>query len=411
MKRVAVIGSGPAGLSAALALRENGIQPVIFERRDLPGLKLLASGGGRCNFSNSLDVESFAARFGRNGLFLRDALRVAPREWLISFLESQGVKALLIDGFYYFPASGRARDILNAFLRAAHAELRTSSEVTEILTADGSVSGVRVDGEAIAFDAVILAGGGTAWQGLGTSSGLRLAESLGHTIMKPLPAVAPLLIREDWVKALSGVSIPHAKLLLRSGKRILAESIGSLLFTHEGLSGFSALDLAGDVSALCDRSGDAELLLSIRPEWGRAEWSSELERWRNEGGAKLVRTHLARHAAHSLADAVCALSGCPEAKACMLSAMQRETLLSHLAALPLTVSGAGPMEKAMAMRGGVSLREIHPATMESRLVKGLYFAGEIVDLTGPCGGYNMQWAFSSGRLAGSMRARLLCRPR
>ena len=239
MKRVAVIGSGPAGLSAALALRENGIQPVIFERRDLPGLKLLASGGGRCNFSNSLDVESFAARFGRHGLFLRDALRVAPREWLISFLESQGVKALLTDGFYYFPASGRARDILNAFLRAAHAELRTSSEVTEILTADGSVSGVRVDGEAIAFDAVILAGGGTAWQGLGTSSGLRLAESLGHTIMKPLPAVAPLLIREDWVKALSGVSIPHARLLLRSGKRILAESIGSLLFTHEGLSGFS----------------------------------------------------------------------------------------------------------------------------------------------------------------------------
>lgn len=403
MKRVAVIGSGPAGLSAALALRENGIRPVIFERRDLPGLKLLASGGGRCNFSNSLDVESFAARFGRHGLFLRDALRVAPREWLISFLESQGVKALLTDGFYYFPASGRARDILNAFLRAAHAELRTSSEVTEILTADGSVSGVRVDGEAIAFDAVILAGGGTAWQGLGTSSGLRLAESLGHTIMKPLPAVAPLLIREDWVKALSGVSIPHARLLLRSGKRILAESIGSLLFTHEGLSGFSALDLAGDVSALCDRTGDAELLLSIRPEWGRAEWSSELERWRREGGAKLVRTHLARHAAHSLADAVCALSGCSEAKACMLSAMQRETLLSHLAALPLTVSGAGPMEKAMAMRGGVSLREIHPATMESRLVQGLYFAGEIVDLTGPCGGYNMQWAFSSGRLAGCMR--------
>ena len=106
MKRVAVIGSGPAGLSAALALRENGILPVIFERRDQPGLKLLASGGGRCNFSNSLDVESFAARFGRNGLFLRDALRVAPREWLISFLESQGVKALLTDGFYYFPASG-----------------------------------------------------------------------------------------------------------------------------------------------------------------------------------------------------------------------------------------------------------------------------------------------------------------
>ena len=403
MKKVAVIGSGPAGISAAMALHENGSTAVIFERHRRPGLKLLASGGGRCNFSNILDPESFLARFGRNGRFMRDALRQAPREWLISFLESHDVPVRLVDDFYYFPASGRAYDILNAFVNASHTEIKTASEVSEILTEQGSVSGIRVNGKEIFFDTVILAAGGTAWKGLGSACGLRLAERLGHTVVKPLPAVAPLLIREDWVKSLAGVSLEHAKLLLRSGKRTIAESTGNLLFTHKGLSGFSALDLAGDAAALCDGKNAAELLLCIRPEWSRAEWTREVERWRHEGGAKLVRNHLAQYVSHSFADAVCCLSGCGDSKACELSANRRNALLANLTALPLTVSGTGPMEEAMAMRGGISLKEINPATLESRLVKGLYFAGEIIDLVGPCGGYNMQWAFSSGRLAGCLK--------
>ena len=166
MNKVAVIGSGPAGLSAALALRENGRIPVIFERRDLPALKLLASGGGRCNFTNILDQEAFMSKFGRNGRFMRDALRFAPREWLVSFLETHGVPVQLTDGFYYFPESGRARDILNAFLTASRAVVKTSSEVSEILTENGAVSGIRVNGIAIPFETVILAavrrGGGSA---------------------------------------------------------------------------------------------------------------------------------------------------------------------------------------------------------------------------------------------------------
>ena len=403
MNKVAVIGSGPAGLSAALALRENGRIPVIFERRDLPALKLLASGGGRCNFTNILDQEAFMSKFGRNGRFMRDALRFAPREWLVSFLETHGVPVQLTDGFYYFPESGRARDILNAFLTASRAVVKTSSEVSEILTENGAVSGIRVNGIAVPFETVILAAGGPAWRGLGSASGLKLAEMLGHTVVKPLPAVAPLLIREDWVKSLAGVSLERARLFMKTGKHRVLETVGSLLFTHEGLSGFSALDLAGDAAAVCAENGDSELFLCVRPEWNREDWALELERWRREDGWKLIRSHLARHVVRSVADMICDLSECYEVKACNLPAVQRDTLLDNLTALPLTVYGAGPMGKAMAMRGGVSLKEIHPATLEGRLVKGLYFAGEILDLAGPCGGYNMQWAFSSGRLAGSLR--------
>ena len=402
-----IIGSGPAGLAAALALSRQGIRPLIVERLDRPALKLLASGGGRCNFSNALDMEGFMQKFGRSGAFMRNALRFAPRERLLDFLHSEHVEAVLTDGFYYFPASGKARDIADAFLRASGAEVRTESEAVSIEIHGGRVTGVMLkDGNFLAAEAVILAAGGCAWSGLGSSAGLNLARAAGHTVCKPLPAVAPLLIREGWVGSLAGVTLPQARLTLKSGRDTLITE-GSLLFTHNGLSGFPALDLAGEVSVLCDRNGTAELALSVRSDRTERDWSGWLEQVRQESGAVSIRNLLNRWIPRSVAEILTEQSGCSETKAAKLTAGSQKQLIQRLTTSRLTAAGAGPMEKAMAMRGGVALKEVDPATMGSRIVNGLYFAGEILDLTGPCGGYNMQWAFSSGFLAGSSAAAAL----
>lgn len=402
-----IIGSGPAGLSAALALAGQNIKPLILERLDRPALKLLASGGGRCNFSNVLDENSFMQKFGRQGAFMRNALRFAPKEWLLDFFHSHDLKTTLTDSFFYFPASGRARDILDLFQRESGVEIRTCCEVIGIDADTTGVCGVSLaDGTQISCRSVILAAGGCAWQGLGTMKGLRLAESLGHKLIKPLPAVAPLLIAEPWVGSLAGVTLPDAELKLQSGRDTF-HTRGSLLFTHSGLSGFPALDLAGEAASLCERKGNAKLVLSFCAGKNAAFWENLLDECRVKDGKRLVRSVLSEFLPRSVAETLCRLCKCPEAKTATLSAVSRRMLCIMAGGCELTLTGAGPFSKAMAMRGGISLKEIDPATLQSRLIPGLFFAGEIMDLTGPCGGYNIQWAFSSGRLAGASAADFL----
>jgi len=407
---IVIAGGGPAGLSAAVAAAESGKGVILLERLDRLGVKLLASGGGRCNLGNALPPSGFMARFGRNGRFMAPALEAAPPEWLRGFLDARGVATEAADGFHFFPKNGRSSDVLNVFVeecRKLSVGIRLSDR---LLSAERSGESFRLrttKGE-LAAKKLILATGGTAWSSLGgCSHGLELARSFGHSVVKPLPAMAPVLVSDSWAHALSGVSLKDARLSFSTGKKTRFESSGELLFTHDGFSGPAALDISGDLAAACDAAGGpVKLTLQAKGDWGPAEWRAEIDSWRShEDSKKIARTLLARSLTRSLADALCSLANCPETKACELKAEDRDRLAGILGGTPLDATGAGPMDKAMAMRGGVSLKEIEPSTLESRIVEGLHFAGEAMDLVGPCGGYNIQWAFSSGRLAGLSAAK------
>ena len=402
---VVVIGSGPAGLSAALAAAETGASVILFERLRTYGLKLLASGGSKCNVSNTLEKSAFMEAFGREGRFMKPALDFAYHDWLFPFLKSRNVPLKCEDSFHYFPKSERARDILNAFSNAFTAlggTMKNETSVQHISVNDGNKLSVFLnDGTVTECKSVVLAGGGTAWGKLGGSRhGLNLATELGHTLSPLYPAMAPLLIRESWIRNLTGISLPDAELSFQRGQQTFRNR-GELLFTHDGLSGPCAIDLAGDLAETCAKNASA-IELVFRPDASKdsAAWQKEIENWRKYEGRKQLRTVLGWQFPRALSDALCTTAECGDEKLCELSSAVRNRLAATLSGVSLTAYGSGPIDKAMAMKGGIKLKEINPHTLESRLISGLYFAGEIMDLTGPCGGYNIQWASASGALAG-----------
>lgn len=401
---IVVCGSGPAGLSATLAAVENGASVLLLERMDNFGRKLTASGNGRCNFSNISKREKFMEAFGKNGRFMNDALEFAPREWLCDFLASKGVPSILEGGFHYFPASGKASDILNAFLNTAiskGADVFTSSEVKEIKLSAGKLESIIAGDDKIMCKALVLACGGTAMPHLGgTYSGLKLAKNIGHKIITPLPAMSPLYICESCFKSLSGVSLPNARLSFSAGRKSASQE-GELLFTHDGFSGPVAINISADVAENFTAKGKLTLNLCFDASKDISAWMNIINEKRVSEPKKLFRTVLGQYFPHSLAEKICMELNLADKKISELSRRECEISAKFLNAAELHTERIAPMEKAMAMKGGVSLKEVNPKTMESRIVEGIFFAGEILDLTGPCGGYNIQFAFSSGRLAGN----------
>ncbi|MBR4254528.1 MAG: aminoacetone oxidase family FAD-binding enzyme [Lentisphaeria bacterium] len=401
---VIVCGSGPAGLAASLAAASHGASTLVLEQDSMIGRKLCATGNGRCNFSNTVHPLKFMAEFGRNGRFMVDALRAAPREFFLDLLLQEGIRPKVEDEIHYFPMNGRASDVRDAFLRAARragAETRPSVSVRRVLMENGSAAGVEtVGGEILHAPHVILACGGTAAPALGGSaSGLELAKKLGHSIREPVAALAPVHVDDPWFSGLAGVTVPDAELGVAVGTRHVFMR-GSLLFTHTGFSGPAALNLSGTVNRVLSGGEPAHIFLRVVPDKKEQDLFAYLVDEREKVPDHLLKNSLARIMPRSLASLVCERLFGEDFHSKRLTNAGAHELAHLLDRMPFTVSAQASMDEAMAMDGGVLLKEVDPRTMESRLAKGVHFAGEILDLTGPTGGFNIQFALSSGRLAG-----------
>jgi len=398
---VIIIGAGPAGMMAAITAGRAGQSVILVERMAQPGLKLKASGGGRCNLTNTLSGKDFISRYDRNGKFMTPALNALNNQGLIDFFKNLGVECHAPDGFRVFPVSHSSQSIHQALMHEIarlKIKLLTGNQAEEIFHSGGCVKGIRTKNQFFSTNKVILSSGGAGYPSLGGStSGFKLAESCGHKVTEIFPAMLPLLSREKWVKNCRADTVGKAIVRINLPEVAKLKAEGDLIFTEDGIAGPVILDFAREITPLLSRHGTVPLLINMVK--GRNE-EDILAVLRKDASQSLVKSLSAVMPA-PLAMEICKSSGAdPEKRFCALEGHLREQLVKTIAWTPLNIIGHKGFEAAMVTRGGVSLKEIDPQTMQSRLIKGLYFCGEILDLDGPCGGFNLQWCFSSGFLVG-----------
>lgn len=403
-KRVIVIGAGAAGMLAAGTAGSRGAEVFLIEKNDCPGRKMLLTGKGRCNITNNTDVQGLIAGVPVNGKFLYSAFHAFSAADLLTLLKSLGLKTRTERGRRVFPVSDRAADVVNAFLKfveqnKVHIE---RGEVARVLTGRGKVEGVLLkDGKEIRADSVIVATGGLSYPSTGsTGDGYRFAVECGHSLAPLEPSLVPLEIREKWVRELQGLSLRNVSVKVYNGSnKILFEDFGEMLFTHYGVSGPIILSASSSMREI-DRERYA-LVIDLKPALSGEQLDRRIRRDFNAYSRKIFANSLHDLLPQKLIPVIIALSGIPrEKRVHQITQVERAGLVTLIKNLTLHVHGFRPLEEAIITSGGVRTREINPSTMESRIVRGLFFAGEVIDVDGYTGGYNLQIAFSTGYLAG-----------
>jgi predicted Rossmann fold flavoprotein len=401
---IVVLGAGAAGLMAALRAAERGRRVLLLEKNRKPGVKILMSGGTRCNLTHATDNRGIVEAYGPPGRFLHSALAAFSVEDTLRFFESEGVVTKIESTGKVFPASNRALDVLDALLRRLRrsgATLALGEPVTDLRAAAGGFA-VTTPRRALAARRVILTTGGRSYPGSGTTGdGYRFAAAFGHTIVPPRPALAPVTTDVPWVAALRGVTLPDVQLRVQQDGQQLAARRGSLLFAHFGLTGPVALDVSRVVSGH-PQPRSLHLEIDLLPAVPEPEFDQFLQREALAAGKKQLANVLSIYLPHRLAETLLALTGQPaDRRATGLSRADRGKLVQAAKWLRVPVTGTLGFEKAEVTAGGVALDEVDSRTMVSKRQPGLYIAGEVLDLDGPIGGYNFQAAWSTGWLAGT----------
>jgi predicted Rossmann fold flavoprotein len=403
-----VVGAGAAGMMAAITAARGGKQVLLLEKLGSIGAKLKATGGGRCNLTNTLPNDEFMARFGRDGRFMVTALEAFDHKALMAFFETIGVESHAPDGYRVFPLSHSAVTIINALNEEM---ARLGIEVV----CGQKVEGIEHDGERVTgvatpettFNAphVIIATGGMGYPQLGAEGdGYKMAEGIGHKVTDLSPAMMPLHTKESWIANCRADTIPKAELRvdLKKAKKLRAK--GDLIFTKHGIRGPVVLDFAREVTPLLQKYGEVPLLINMTKGMNEDELFKHLKTANAENPEASTLQLLTTLLPEPLSRELCGLAEADcDARFSKLPGAVRDRLVKILAWTPLTVTGHDGFKMAMITRGGVTLKEIRPETMQSKLLPGLYFCGEVMNLDGPCGGYNLQWSFASGHLAGMLR--------
>ncbi|MBF0494071.1 MAG: NAD(P)/FAD-dependent oxidoreductase [Candidatus Omnitrophica bacterium] len=416
-KQIIVIGAGPSGMMAAIAASSRGCGVTLTEKKETPGRKLLLTGGGRCNLTNTAGLDVFLAKYGKNGQFLRDAFKAFFSTDLVNFLGSRGLKCYEENNENtphrkIFPEGDKAKSVLQILeneLRKNHVSLLSSSPVADVVSSGGHVSGIKFANEKfLACSAVILATGGVSYPGTGsTGDGYMMAEKLGHKIITPKAALASLVTKEAYPSMLTGLTLLNVALTIISGKRHFSTEKGNVLFTSNGLTGPLALSVSGMISDLIFDKKTVEVSIDLLPDTAGNDLDKELNDLFLEHSSKTAKNNLKELIPERLAEIIIERAGIDlEKRSNQLSSREKILLSEMIKDFRLTITRTAHIKEGMVTRGGVSLKEIDPRTMASRLVKGLYFAGEVIDIDGETGGFNLQAAFSTGYLAGLSAAAL-----
>lgn len=401
--KVVVVGAGPAGVIAAATAAKQGHRVTVYDKNKFPLRKLMITGKGRCNITNDSDPEELISNVVHNPSFLYSAFYQFPVSSILDILHEQGVETKVERGGRIFPVSDKARDVADALVRYAKScgvQFCMQTEVKGLIVNEGKVSGIKLKDKMILADRVVLATGGCSYPVTGsTGDGYRFAEMCGHRIVDPKPSLVPIVTEETWVRELQGLSLRNVTLTLLDKKKVVYSEMGELLFTHFGLSGPLVLSASSMMQE--PSSADYKIFIDLKPALDEETLDRRLCRDFERESRKTFGNALDGLLPKTLIPVFVRLSGIEsEQRVHQITREQRKQLVRLLKNFPLTPKAFRPIAEAIITAGGVSVKDVNPSTLESKLVSHLFFAGELLDLDAFTGGYNLQIAFSTGYLAG-----------
>lgn len=409
MTKVAIIGAGAAGLLAGIAAAQLGAEVTIYEKMRQPGKKMLITGKGRCNITNACDIPEFIKNLPGNGRFLNSALHRFTNDDIVFLLESNGLPTKVERGGRVFPVSDKAKDVVDTLVKIftdAGGKLLTDTKVIDIVLKNGVATGVRTVNGVYTANSIVLAAGGASYPGTGSDGGgAKLAARMGHTIVPLKPSLVPLESDYPYVDDLQGLSLRNVQATLLADDQKIGSEFGEMLFTHFGVSGPIILSLSNLAAGALAEGKEVDLAIDLKPALSEEKLDARIQRDFTEYSRKQLVNGLKDLLPQRLIPVVCDMAYLDEDKFVnQISREERQRLLQTLKHFVVPITSTRPIAEAIVTAGGVNVKEIDPKTMASKRIKGLYFAGEVMDVDGYTGGFNLQAAFSTGYAAGAAAA-------